>query len=302
MRKNIFIIIVIFVSLSVQGQQDPHYTQYMYNMNIINPAYAGTQDGLVLSFLARTQWVGLKKSPRTLTLSAQAPVGKNVGLGVSLIADRIGPLSEENIYADFSYKIKIGDQTNLAFGLKAGATFLSAPLAFLNTVNSGDIAFQNNLNRVTPNFGFETYYYSDNYYLGFALPNLLKTVHFERKSGVISKAVEEIHYFFTGGYVFDMKNEIKFKPSFLVKAAVGAPISIDYSANILFQDNIEFGLSVRYDDSVSVIFSLNITEKLRMGYAYDHTLTNLGNYNSGSHEILMLFNFQPKESKSVRTF
>ncbi|WP_440881351.1 PorP/SprF family type IX secretion system membrane protein [Tenacibaculum sp. C7A-26P2] len=185
-------------------------------------------------------------------------------MGISVIADRVGPVPEENFYADFSYTIKIGDQTNLAFGLKAGATFLSAPLAFLNTVNSGDIAFQNNLNRVTPNFGFETYYYSDNYYLGFALPNLLKIVHFERKSGVISKAVEEIHYFFTGGYVFDMKNEIKFKPSFLVKVAVGAPISIDYSANILFQDNIEFGLSVRYDDSVSVIFSLNITEKLRM--------------------------------------
>ena len=302
MRKNIFVIIVIFVSLSVQGQQDPHYTQYMYNMNIINPAYAGSQGGLALSFLARTQWVGISGSPRTLTFNAQAPVGKNVGLGLSVLSDKIGPLSEEHAYADFSYTLKINDQSKFAFGLKAGATFLSAPIAFLNTVNAGDLAFQNNLNEVKPNFGVGIYYYSDNYYLGLALPNLLKTVHFERSNGVVSKALEEMHYFFTGGYVFSFENNIKFKPSFLVKAAVGAPITVDYSANILFNENIEFGLSYRYDDSLSAIFSLNVIKQLRMGYAYDHTFTNLGNFNSGSHEILMTFNLGREKSEFMRFF
>lgn len=302
MRKNIIIIIVIFVSLSVQGQQDPQYTQYMYNMNIVNPAYAGSQEGLVLSFLARTQWVGINDAPRTLTFNAQAPVGKNVGLGVSVLSDKIGPLSEEHVYADFSYSLQVNDNAKLALGLKAGATFLSAPLAFLNTVNSGDIAFQNNLNEVKPNFGVGAYYYTDKYYLGLSLPNLLKTVHFERANGFVSRALEEMHFFFTGGYVFSFDNDIKFKPSFLVKAAVGAPITVDYSANILFNENIEFGLSYRYDDSLSAIFSLNVIKQLRMGYAYDHTFTNLGNFNSGSHEILMTFNLGREKSEFMRFF
>ncbi|WP_408040242.1 PorP/SprF family type IX secretion system membrane protein, partial [Tenacibaculum amylolyticum] len=291
MKRFIFIIAVMFSVLSVKGQQDPQYTQYMYNMNIVNPGYAGAQDGLVLSFLARSQWVGIKDAPRTLTFNAQAPIGSNLGLGLSVLADRIGPLSEENVYADISYSLDVSEQAKLAFGLKAGATFLSAPLAFLTTVNSGDIAFQNNLNEVKPNFGAGVYYYTDKYYLGLSVPNVLKTVHFERNNGVISKALDEMHYFFTGGYVFEFDNDIKFKPSFLVKAAVGAPISVDYNANILFNNNLEFGLSYRFDDSFSAMLGLNVTDQLRIGYAYDHTFTNLGNFNSGSHEILMTFSF-----------
>jgi type IX secretion system PorP/SprF family membrane protein len=302
MRKNIFIIIVIFVSLSVKGQQDPHYTQYMYNMNIVNPAYAGSQDGLVLSVLGRSQWAGIKDAPRTLTFNAQAPLGKNLGMGISAISDKIGPLSEQNVYADFSYTLQVNEAAKLAFGLKAGVTFLSAPLSFLNTVNSGDIAFQNNLNETSPNFGVGLYYYTDRYYIGFSTPNLLKTIHFDRGSGIVSKALEETHYFFSGGYVFQMSEDIKFKPSFLAKVAVGAPVSIEYSANVLFYDNVEFGLSYRYDDSASAIFSLNITNKLRMGYAYDYTFTNLGNFNSGSHEVIMTFNFGRKKSKFMRFF
>ena len=302
MRKYLLIIGIIFSVLSVQGQQDPGYTQYMYNMSIINPAYAGSKDGLVLSLLGRSQWVGIKDAPRTFTFNGQAPIGKNMGMGLSFTADKTGPLSEQNVYADFSYTLKVNDEAKLAFGLKAGATFLSAPLAFLNTVNSGDIAFKNNLNEVTPNFGIGFYYYTDKYYLGLSAPNLLKTVHFERDSGIVSKALEETHYFFTGGYVFELENDIKFKPSFLVRAAVGAPISVDYSANLLFRNNIEFGLSYRYDDSFSALFSLNVTNQLRMGYAYDYTFTNLGDFNSGSHEVLMIFNFGKEKSKFLRFF
>lgn len=302
MKKVILIIIVIFSTFSVKGQQDPHYTQYMYNMNIVNPAYAGSKDGLVLSVLGRSQWAGIKDAPRTFTFNAQAPLGKNVGMGLSVIADKIGPLSEQNVYADFSYTIKVNEEAKLAFGLKTGVTFLSAPLSFLNIVNSGDIAFQNNLNETNPNFGVGLYYYTDRYYLGLSVPNLLKTIHFERGNGIISKALEETHYFFTGGYVFQMSDDIKFKPSFLAKAATGAPISVEYSANVLFYDNIEFGLSYRYDDSFSAIFSLNVTENLRMGYAYDHTFTNLGDFNSGSHEILMSFSFGRKKYNFVSFF
>lgn len=289
-------------TFSVKGQQNPHYTQYMYNMNIVNPAYAGYKGALVLSVLGRTQWVGIEEAPRTFTFNAQAPIGKNLGMGLSIIADKIGPLSEQNVYGDFSYTVQVNDEAKLAFGLKAGVTFLSAPLSFLNTVDSGDIAFRNNLNRTTPNFGVGLYYSTDKYYLGLSAPNLLETVHFERGNGIVSKALEEIHYFFTAGYVFQMSDEIKFKPSFLAKAVSGAPISVEYSANVLFQENIEFGLSYRYDDSFSAIFSLNVSDQLRMGYAYDHTFTNLGNFNSGSHEVLMTFTFSKEKSEFLKFF
>ena len=302
MKKVILIVLVIFSTFSVKGQQDPHYTQYMYNMNIVNPAYAGSKDGLVLSVLGRSQWVGIKDAPKTFTFNAQAPLGKNVGMGLSVISDKIGPLSEQNVFADFSYTLQVNERAKLAFGLKAGVTFLSAPLSFLNTVNSGDIAFQNNLNETNPNFGVGLYYYTDKYYLGLSAPNLLKTIHFERGSGIVSKALEETHYFFTGGYVFQMSDDIKFKPSFLAKAATGAPITVEYSANVLFHENIEFGLSYRYDDSFSAIFGLNVTEQLRMGYAYDHTFTNLGDFNSGSHELLLTFSFGKEKSKFLRFF
>jgi type IX secretion system PorP/SprF family membrane protein len=298
MKKYILIILVIFSTFTVKGQQDPHYTQYMYNMSIVNPAYAGSKEGLVLTILGRSQWSGIKDAPRTYTFNVHAPIGENLGLGLSVIDDKAGPLSEQYVFADFSYTLPVNNKSKLAFGVKAGATFLSVPLSSLNTLSSDDIAFQDNLNEINPNFGFGFYYYSNRGYLGLSTPNLLKTIHLESGGGII----EETHYFFTGGYVFELNSNIKLKPSFLAKAAINAPISIEYSANFLFYENVEFGLSYRYDDSISAIFGINITEKVRIGYAYDHSFTNLANFNSGSHEILVTFSLGRKKSKFLKFF
>lgn len=304
MKKIVGLVAVVFFTVSIKAQQDPQYTQYMYNMNIVNPAYAGSYDALALNFLARTQWVGIDGAPETLTFNIHAPVGKNVGLGFSVISDKIGPLTEQSIFADFSYTLKMSETANLAFGIKAGISNMNAPLSLLETTNPGDQAFANNLNRTLPNFGFGAYYYKEKFYVGLSMPNILKTVHFERSNGAITRATDVVHWFLTSGYVFDISEDVKLKPSTMVKAVPGAPLSIDFSGNVLFSDSFEIGLSYRLDESVSALVNVRAAKNLRIGYAYDYTLTNLGDFNTGSHEIFLLFdfNFVRDKIKSPRFF
>ncbi|MCF6279167.1 MAG: type IX secretion system membrane protein PorP/SprF [Flavobacteriaceae bacterium] len=292
--------IMILLSLStVFGQQDPQYTQYMYNQNVLNPAYAGSKGVLSLGLLGRTQWVGVDGAPQTLTLSMHAPIGNAVGLGLSVISDRIGPAKEDNLYADFSYTIPTSENGNLAFGLKAGFSFLNVrALEGLDT----DVLLNEPVNQTSPNFGAGIFYYTQKFYAGLSVPNFLETRHIETTGGAVSTASEKMHYFFTTGYVFDINDDLKLKPSAMVKAAMGAPVSIDLSANALINDKIEFGLNYRLDDSVSAMIGVFVTEDMRIGYAYDYTTSNFGQFNSGSHEIMLLFDFNRRKIKSPRFF
>ena len=295
--------ILLFSTVS-HAQQDPQYTQYMYNMNVINPAYAGSQGTLNIGMLYRTQWVGFEGAPKTVTASINAPVGNNVGLGFTAIADEIGPVKEQNIFADFSYTIHTSEIGRLAFGIKGGATFQRIDFQRLSTVEKEDPLINiNNLNEIYPNVGAGIFYYAERFYAGLSVPNILETRHFEKDGGVISKASEKMHYFFTTGYVFDMSNDVKLKPSMLVKGAAGAPLSIDLSANVLIYNKLELGLSYRLDDSVSAIISLFVQSNFRIGYAYDYTTSNFGNFNSGTHEIMLHYNVDnSRQGKSPRFF
>jgi type IX secretion system PorP/SprF family membrane protein len=292
MKKIIAIIVVILCTISTKAQQDPQYTQYMYNMNVLNPAYAGSNDALNLNFLARTQWVGFEGAPETLTLSMHSPVGKNIGLGLSVIVDKIGPVEEQNIYGDVSYTLNVSNKAKLALGVKAGYTFYNLCIPCLNTVSPDDQSFNNNIaNKAFPNFGVGAFYYTDKFYAGVSVPNLLQSFHFDKSGGQVTRASEEKHYFVTTGYVFDISQDLKLKPSIMAKAVEGVPLSIDFSGNVLFFDKFEAGLSYRLDESFSALINVRVGESLRIGYAYDHTLTNLEQFNSGSHEVLLLFNF-----------
>lgn len=284
---------------TVFGQQDPQYTQYMYNQNVLNPAYAGSRGVLSLNMLGRTQWVGVDGAPQTLTLSMHSPVGRSVGLGFSVIHDEIGPAKEDNLYADFSYTIHTSEEGNLAFGLKAGFTFLN-----VRSLEGLDVDTDLNepINKTSPNFGAGIYYYTQKFYAGLAVPNFLETRHLEKGSGVVSSASEKMHYFLTTGFVFDLTEDIKLKPSAMVKAAIGAPVSIDLSANALINDKFEIGISYRFDDSISGMIGINVSEDMRIGYAYDYTTSNFGQFNSGSHEIMLLFDFNKRKIKSPRFF
>lgn len=283
---------------TVFGQQDPQYTQYMYNMNVLNPAYAGSKGITSIGLLGRTQWVGVEGAPRTVTLSMHSPIGRAVGIGLSVIHDEIGPVKEDNIYADFSYTIFTSSTGRLAFGLKAGVTFMD--VRELEMVDPDPLNIP--IHKTSPNFGAGVYYYTDKFYVGLSAPNFLETKHLEKEGGVVSTASDKMHYFLTSGYVFDIADNLKLKPSTMIKATAGAPISVDLSLNLVVDEKVELGLSHRFDDSISALVGFQVNDDFRVGYAYDYTTTRFGNFNSGSHEIMLLFDFNRKNVKSPRFF
>lgn len=290
------------------AQQDPHYTQYMYNMNVINPAYAGSKENLSFGLLYRKQWVDIEDSPTTMTFSGSSPVGKNVGLGLSVINDKIGPVEETNAYADFSYTLNLGGEHRLALGLKAGATFHNVGL--YSDIGNGhvpspeDPAFSSNVNNTFFNIGAGFFYYTNKYYFAASVPNMLKSKHLDYQNGTQKFGSEESHYFITGGYVFQLNDNLKMKPSFMVKSAFGVSPSIDGSLNFLFFERFEIGATYRLDDSFGGMVNYAITPNLRLGYAYDHIVSDLNVTTPASHEIILLFdlNFPKKVSRSPRYF
>lgn len=292
MSKIRTIAIALLLTSALRAQQDPEVTHYMYNMNVINPAYATDEPGVVnLGGLYRTQWVGAVGAPKTANLFVHSPLWKRLEMGLSFINDNIGDVvKENNVYVDVAYVIPVSDKHRLSFGVKGGATFFKTDFSgFQYTDEASDPAFAENINRTFPNVGAGTYFFTDKYYVGFSVPNLLTTKHLERKNGLQTTGVEEIHYFLTGGYVFDLNPNLKFKPAFMAKGVSGAPLSMDLTTNFLINEKLELGAGYRFEDSVSGLAAFNITPSLRIGYSYDYTLTNLGNYNSGTHEIFVLF-------------
>ena len=292
--------------LDANAQQDPHYTQYMYNMNVVNPAYAGSKENLSFGLLYRKQWVEIEDAPSTFSASGSMPVGKNVGIGLSVINDKIGPVEETNTYADFSYTLNLGGEHKLAFGMKAGATFqktgLFTEIGNGNVPDENDPAFSENTSNTYLNIGAGLFYYTNKYYVAFSVPNMLKSTHLDyngRKFGS-----ETSHYFLTGGYVFQLTPNTKFKPSAMIKSAFDAPTSVDGSLNFLFNEKFEVGATYRLEDSFGAMVNFAITPNLRIGYAYDYIVSDLNVTTHASHEVMLLFdlNFPKKVSQSPRYF
>lgn len=306
MKKIYFTVLAGLLGITgATAQQDPHYTQYMYNMSVINPAYAGSKESLSGGLLYRKQWVDIEDSPATGTFFIHSPVGKNVGLGLSVISDKIGPVEENNVYADFSYTLNLGGEHKLAFGVKGGASFNKIGLfdkIYYNVPDPGDDAFAENTSNTFMNIGAGFFYYTNKYYVAVSVPNMLKSTHLDfngRKFGS-----EALHYFVTGGYVFDLSPNTKFKPSAMVKSAFTSPLSVDASANFMFFDRFEIGATYRLDDSFGAMVNYAITPNLRLGYAYDHIVSDLKVDTPSSHEFMLLFdlNFPKKVSRSPRYF
>ena len=286
---------VVLGSFVLRAQQDPEYTQYMYNMNIINPAYAtGDIQTLNIGALYRNQWVGADGAPVTMTAFLHTPLNESVEIGISFIRDEIGDgaLNENNINADFAYVLPIGRDLNLSFGVKAGVTTFDTRFNDFQ-LNSGDFtsdpAFGENISSIFLNVGTGLFLYGNNFYFGASVPNFLDQKHIEERNGINALGAEELHGFLTAGYVFDINDNLKFKPSFMGRLVPNAPFSLDVNANFLINERFEVGLSHRLDDSISGMFNVAVTEKLRLGYAYDYTTSNFGDFNSGTHEIILLF-------------
>ena len=280
------------------AQQDAQYTQYMYNPININPAYAGSRGVMSVFGLHRTQWVGLDGAPTTNTFSFNTPINNsNLGVGFSLVNDRIGPTSDNTISADISYTIPMNEVYKLSFGVKASGNIFNLDTEKLTPAQANDPNLQNFNNEFSPNFGAGVYLHSDKLYLGLSVPNFLQDSKYNDNEVAVFQ--ERMNFYFIGGYVFDVSPSIKFKPAVLTKMVAGSPLQVDASANFLFFDKFMLGGAYRWDAAVSALAGFQVTDGLFIGYSYDMETTQLRRYNSGSHEVFLRFELFNKVSKMV---
>jgi len=288
------------------AQQMPQFTQYMYNTIAINPAYAGSREVLSIVALGRNQWTGFDGGPQTQTLSINSPLrNEKIGLGLSLINDKAGYENFTYVYADFSYTINLGDRTKLAFGVDAGATSYKLSDELYNGVEIGqDPYFDERLDRWNPNFGAGILLHSDRWFAGFSIPRLINN---DTNNQTEYAALERVHYYVIGGYVFDLGKSVKFKPSILAKYTDNAPISTDFTANFLFNEKLWLGASYRANGqqgAFGALIDFQVTQQFRIGYTYELPTGEIRPYTSGSQEILLMyeFRFTKKNLKSPRYF
>ncbi|TPG29634.1 type IX secretion system membrane protein PorP/SprF [Flavobacterium pectinovorum] len=288
MRTKLFFFVIMFVTIAGYAQQDAQFTQYMYNTININPAYAGSRGALSIFALHRDQWVGLDGAPKTNTVSVNTPINNsNIGIGLSLVNDKIGPTNENQISADISYTIPTSETWKLSFGIKGTADIFNLDVTKLNPENAGDPQFQNLNSDFSPNIGAGVYWHSDNAYIGLSVPNFIETNRYDDNDVAIYK--DKINYYLMAGYVFDLSYDLKFKPALLTKMVEGAPLQVDVSANFMFFDKFTVGVAYRWSAAISAMVGFQITDGMYVGYGYDNETTNLKNYNSGSHEIFLRY-------------
>ncbi|WHT40858.1 type IX secretion system membrane protein PorP/SprF [Myroides sp. mNGS23_01] len=290
MYYGLSLVVLSFLSHQAHAQQDPQYTHYMYNHSNINPAYAGSTEGLQLFGLYRTQWVGLDGAPKTATLSATTPLGTSgLGLGVNFTNDRIGVMNENTLSIDLSYAISLNYNYKLAFGLKGSGSLLDVTYSDLNIYDGTDPVTGTDItNSFTPNLGAGLFLYSDKSYVGVSAPNLFTQSRYDDNQ--LNTLKQKLHLYVTGGYVFDLNANLQFKPAAMIKMEEGSPLQVDVSANFMFMEKFTVGAAYRWDASVSGLVGFQVTKNLMLGYSYDADTTRLAHYNSGSHEVFLRFN------------
>ena len=274
------------------AQQEPQYTQYMYNTQVINPAYAGTRGSLSILGLYRTQWVGLDGAPKTANFSLNSPIGiQGIGVGLSVMNDKIGPQESTQVTADIAYQFPINDRgTMLSFGMKAGANIIDIDGNKLNWYNPNDPSYDFIVRHSSkPVIGAGFFLYNENWYLGLSTPNFLTTSYYDDVK--VSVYNSKAHFYLQGGYVFNITDNFKLKPAAILKAVSGAPLSGDVSLNALFANVVTVGAGYRWDsnDAINAMAGLQVTNRIMVGYAYDFQTGDLAHYNNGSHEIFLRF-------------
>lgn len=301
---------ILLGTYSGSAQQDPQYTQYMYNTQVINPAYVGSREALSFGLLGRTQWVNFEGAPKTGTFTVNSPIGVlgNMGLGLSIVHDELGPAVESNITIDYSYTINTSDTDKVSFGLKAGLDLLDVDFTKLNIFDQGDI-FENNIDsKIQPQIGAGVYYHTDRFYTGLSVPNFLNTKHFDESqigniindpSGTAGSttAAERLHYFLIAGYVFDLGDNLKFKPATLIKLVSGAPLEWDASANFLINEKFTIGASYRWSAAMSAMAGFQISDEIFIGVGYDYQTTDIETYSDGSYEVFLRFDIFKKPER-----
>jgi len=295
--KNAIISLLMFVwSFTLMGQQDEQMSLYMYNPLYFNPAYAGSRDALSTVAMARFQWVNFKGAPTSQWFSIHSPIlHKLVGVGGHMINDQIGSRNRTSAYADVSSGIQLNKKKDrLAVGITMGFDAMSYDFSNAQVVDVNDPYYGKSFSFTKPNLGAGIYYYGDKHYFGISVPRL-----FESKITDVNNALQTItsrHFFITGGYVFDLNSVLKLKPSTLIKYTAHTPVTFDLNLSLLMYEKLWTGIMYRFNESMGVNVVYNIKNTLQIGYIYDFPINGLRTYQSGSHEILIQYDFKPKKS------
>lgn len=297
------VLLVFLLGLYADGfaQQDPQYTQYMYNTTNINPAYTGSRGHMSIFGLYRAQWVGLEGAPKTANFSMDSPLGDSkLSLGVNFVNDKIGATTENTFAINLAYTVDVSYGLKLAFGLKGTGNLYNIDYTKLDLESVNDPLMLNNIdNKFSPNIGAGLYLYSDKGYVGFSVPHFLDNDLGQIDGMKIFR--QKPHYYLMAGYVFDVSQDVKLKPAALAKAVEGAPMQVDITANALFREKLTIGLAYRVSGAVSALAGFQVSDNVFIGYSYDAETNKLKNYNSGSHEVFLrfdLFNRYNKVSSS----
>lgn len=300
-RKSSLLTAFLFsLYFSAQAQFEPQFTQYMFNETFINPAYAGSRDHIAMTGLYRNQWVGIDGAPVTQTFSVHSPLrNEKIGLGLNFLNEEIGVTHDVGVFASYAYRLPI-NAGFLSMGLQGGLINHTEQLSDVKIQDLGDYAFFGTPRLTVPNFGFGTYYYSRNMYIGISIPRMLQN-YVDANTGKAENRVKMNywHYYVMGGYVHPINESIKLKPTFMLKAVTGAPLEADLGLHALFNETIWVGASYRTGDSWAAILSYQATPQLRIGYSYDYTTTQLRQYSSGTHEITIGYDFSFNKDKVV---
>lgn len=284
--SNLVVLLATVNGNVLYGQQSPHYTQYYYNMQVLNPAFVGVNADLSVSALTRQQWVGVEGAPKTSTFSVNGRIHNGLGLGATAILDKIGLNESTTINFDASYTMATSLNGRISLGLKGGITYYDNRLSEGITPDNEQYA---STSGNFPNIGFGALYYNPNFYVGISVPNFLKFSPFRNSDNFIeNEYFSNINCFITSGIVVDISDNIRLKPSTIVKYTPTLPISFDLNTNFIFKNQFETGVSYRFNESLSAMVSLQLSEKLKIGYAYDYQLGSLG-ANLSSHEIILRF-------------
>lgn len=310
--KVLFVIALCFIGLfnsKLFAQTEPMYSQYMYNMLGVNPAYAGNREALSLNFFQRNQWVGIKGAPKTTSISMDQSIkdGK-LGWGIQVYDDRLGVEAASGLNGMLSTRIQVSEKGILSGGLSLGMMNYRINLNDVNNRNNpNDPSFISidNPSKWNPSLGMGIYYNTDRFYAGLATPSILKARLASYENMITSiQTSNAFHLFANAGYVFDINEDVKLKPSTMIKMVSGAPIETDINLNVWLKDLLGFGASYRTGDAFVGMVELQATSNLRFGYAYDMPFNPLKYFTKGSHELMLRYeigNFKTK-IKSTRYF
>ncbi|WP_109436633.1 MULTISPECIES: PorP/SprF family type IX secretion system membrane protein [Aquimarina] len=298
MKLQIYIVIILlFLTITgVYAQQEPYYTLYRYNKNVLNPANAGSEGHIQFTTNIRSQWSSVQGAPESQSLSFDTNIGKNMGLGLSVVNDQTFIEKQTGIYIDFSYKLPLNERINLFLGLKAGGNSYDVNTNGLLTFGATEDPLLSNVNEFNPNIGIGGYLKHEDWFLSISVPRLLNNDRIDDESGIVTTATERSHFYGMAGYNLKLSNNIEFRPSVLLRYVDTAPFSVDFTGGFLFYNKFELGTAYRTDNAFSGFATIKIQKWLHFGYAYEGSLENeIANVSRGTHEILIRFAIGNKE-------